>query len=237
MGYVVVLIDPSAEAADFPDADAVLTDAAAAGASVGGAPSISCCPRYAVVATQGQWDEEATVAALALDPPPAYLGVMASGKRFGEMRALLAGTAGEAAFARIKNPAGLDLGATLPEEIAISILAEIVARQRAAARANAAASTETAASPAAVVAASDAPTRRIRLSQVVAQGAPDSAGAAGGARAGEQARDPVCGMTVTVAGAAHRAEHDGRAYFFCCGGCRARFLAAPAQFLGAEGSR
>ena len=35
MGYVVVLIDPSAEAADFPDADAVLTDAAAVGAQRG----------------------------------------------------------------------------------------------------------------------------------------------------------------------------------------------------------
>ena len=48
------------------------------------------------------------------------------------MRALLAGKAPEAVLARIKNPAGLDLGARLPEEIALSILAEIVKEQRAA---------------------------------------------------------------------------------------------------------
>ena len=57
---------------------------------------------------------------------------MASGKRFGEMRALLGETLGAGAFARVKNPAGLDLGATLPEEIAVSILAEIVGQRRAA---------------------------------------------------------------------------------------------------------
>jgi len=129
MGYVVAVIDATAEAADFPEADAVLRDPAAAAQLASGAA------RYAVVATQGQWDEEATAAALALDPPPAYLGVMASGRRFGEMRALLAEGVGAAALARIKNPAGLDLGATSPEEIAVSILAEIVAQRSAAARA------------------------------------------------------------------------------------------------------
>ena len=65
---------------------------------------------------------------------PDYLGVVASPKRFGEMRALLAGKVPEAVLARIKNPAGLDLGARLPEEIALSILAEIVKEQRAAPR-------------------------------------------------------------------------------------------------------
>src|SRR4051812_7299203 len=113
MGYAVLVIDPNAEAADFPDADTVLKDPAEASARAGAA----AIPRFAVVATQGQWDEEATTAALALEPPPAYLGVMASGKRFGEMRALLGESLGAGAFARVKNPAGLDLGATLPEEI------------------------------------------------------------------------------------------------------------------------
>ena len=221
MGYTVLVIDPSAEAADFPDADVVLKDAAEASARAGAA----AIPRFAVVATQGQWDEEATTAALALQPAPAYLGVMASGKRFGEMRALLGETLGAGAFARVKNPAGLDLGATLPEEIALSILAEIVGQRHAAAKENA----KAAGADAANGAPAPPPVRRVRLAQ-----AGESSGAHGGGATGEQARDPVCGMMVTIAGAAHHAEHDGRAFYFCCGGCRARFMASPAQFLGAE---
>ncbi len=37
-------------------------------------------------------------------------------------------------------------------------------------------------------------------------------------------------MTVAIAGARHTAEHDGRTWYFCCGGCRERFLAAPAHY-------
>jgi Cu+-exporting ATPase len=42
-------------------------------------------------------------------------------------------------------------------------------------------------------------------------------------------------MTVVVAGARHIAEHAGRTYYFCCGGCRERFLAAPERYV-AEGA-
>ncbi|HEY4239111.1 MAG TPA: XdhC family protein [Kofleriaceae bacterium] len=42
--------------------------------------------------------------------------------------------------------------------------------------------------------------------------------------------DPVCKMTVTVATAKHVAAWDGRDWYFCCGGCKARFLAEPAKF-------
>ena len=45
--------------------------------------------------------------------------------------------------------------------------------------------------------------------------------------------DPVCGMTVDTAGAAHTAVHNGETYFFCCAGCQERFVADPAQFLRA----
>jgi Cu+-exporting ATPase len=40
-------------------------------------------------------------------------------------------------------------------------------------------------------------------------------------------------MTVAIAGARHRAEHDGREYFFCCAGCREKFLAAPERYAQA----
>jgi len=45
--------------------------------------------------------------------------------------------------------------------------------------------------------------------------------------------DPVCGMTVNPATAKFRAEHGGRTYYFCCGGCQAKFTADPARYLSA----
>ena len=42
--------------------------------------------------------------------------------------------------------------------------------------------------------------------------------------------DPVCGMSVDPATAA-RADHDGRAYYFCCTGCRDKFRADPQHYL------
>ena len=49
-----------------------------------------------------------------------------------------------------------------------------------------------------------------------------------------EALDPVCGMTVQVASARHRATFEGRTYYFCSAGCRAAFEAEPASFLTAE---
>ena len=78
MGYAVHAIDPAADAAAFPGADSVFTSPAAL-------PALKhAAPVFAVVATQGQWDEDAVLAALAHEPD--YLGVVASPKRFAEMR-------------------------------------------------------------------------------------------------------------------------------------------------------
>jgi xanthine dehydrogenase accessory factor len=44
------------------------------------------------------------------------------------------------------------------------------------------------------------------------------------------ATDPVCGMTVDVAAARHRAEHGGRTFYFCCAGCQAEFERDPAKY-------
>ena len=48
--------------------------------------------------------------------------------------------------------------------------------------------------------------------------------------AAETVRDPVCGMMVPPA-SLERASFDGRTYFFCCGGCRAKFEANPRSYL------
>jgi xanthine dehydrogenase accessory factor len=95
---------------------------------------------------------------------------------------------------RIRSPAGLDLGARTPEEIALSILAEIVQLRR-------------------------------EKGEAAEEMEPAPAG-----ETPATAIDPICGMTVQVEGARHTAEHDGRTVYFCCGGCRERFLADPAAY-------
>ena len=45
-------------------------------------------------------------------------------------------------------------------------------------------------------------------------------------------RDPVCGMTVDPDAGKPRHEHGGHVYHFCSEGCRAKFAADPAKYLG-----
>ncbi len=52
---------------------------------------------------------------------------------------------------------------------------------------------------------------------------------------GRPERDPVCGMIVDPATAAHRREHAGRTSWFCSEGCARKFAAAPENYL--PGSR
>ncbi len=81
---------------------------------------------YVVVATQGHFDEPALEAALAT--PAAYVGLVASQKRASSVLAWLREHGvGERALARVHAPAGVDLGSTTHEEMAVSIMAELVA--------------------------------------------------------------------------------------------------------------
>ena len=48
--------------------------------------------------------------------------------------------------------------------------------------------------------------------------------------------DPVCGMKVDPAKTHHHAEHDGRVFHFCGGGCRGKFVADPERFLRPAGT-
>ena len=81
---------------------------------------------YIVVATQGHFDEPALEAALAT--PAAYLGLVSSQKRASSVIAWLRerGVC-EGALTRVHAPAGMDLGSTTHEEIAVSVMAELVA--------------------------------------------------------------------------------------------------------------
>jgi xanthine dehydrogenase accessory factor len=193
MGYRVDAVDPEADQAAFPEAERVLSEIAP-----GAVPPGS----YVLVATLGERDLEAIEAAVALEP--AYLGAITSRTRFAQLsEALLARGVPRAALDRIAAPAGLDIGARTPEEIALAVMAQIVERRRHSARA--VAQTQSASSPAAQ--ASDQP---------------------------REALDPVCGMTVAIAGALHFAEVNERKYYFCCAGCRQHFLADPARYAASS---
>jgi len=85
--------------------------------------------RYVVVSTQGRGDEAALLAALAIDAD--YIAFVGSRRKAEVLKAALTerGVAPER-LAKLKAPAGLDLGAITPDEIAVSILAEIIATRR-----------------------------------------------------------------------------------------------------------
>jgi xanthine dehydrogenase accessory factor len=121
LGYHVTLAAPAGDLVVAPDAD-VQVD----GFSLG---ETHRARRFIVIATQGRGDEPALRAALALEA--GYVGFVGSRRKMAALRERLA-AAGVATTAldRVKAPAGLDLGAITPEEIAMSILAEITLERR-----------------------------------------------------------------------------------------------------------
>lgn len=86
-----------------------------------------------VVATQGQGDMDALTAALAA--APRYVAFVGSQRKFASLAEKLAAQGVDReAIATVRAPAGLDIGAVTPEEIALSILAELVQHRRSGAK-------------------------------------------------------------------------------------------------------
>jgi xanthine/CO dehydrogenase XdhC/CoxF family maturation factor len=89
----------------------------------------------AVVVTSHDEGVDAPAIAMALAAGPAYLGGMGSRRTQTRRREwLLEHGVTEAELATVRGPAGLDIGADAPAEIALSILAELVATVRGADR-------------------------------------------------------------------------------------------------------
>lgn len=85
--------------------------------------------RFVVVATQGKGDEAALRAALA--GGAAFIAFVGSRRKFATLRARLeADGITPGALDTVAAPAGLDIAAITPEEIALSILAQIVRHRR-----------------------------------------------------------------------------------------------------------
>lgn len=207
----VGVADPLATAEDFPEADELSADAEAAARAAG--PGT-----FVVVATMGEDDETSLEAAARSDAR--YVGLVASRKKAESLFAYLRSRElEEADIARVTCPAGLDLGGVLPDEIALSILAEIVQlRRRGGARAGA-----EPASPSGAGHGAEAGAAGVALHALhsAAHTQPSAA----------EAVDPVCGMSVRIATARHTAVHAGRTFYFCCPHCKRAFEREPERYL------
>ena len=163
-----------------------------------------------VVATQGHGDEEAVEQAVAANP--AYLGLVGSRRRGAAVLGYLTDRGLPAdQLDRVHVPAGLDLGHTTHQEIAVAILAELVQLRASGALAGAAGAASARQIPA--VSARQTPAGRTEPAEAV---------------------DPVCGMTVAATAASHPLAHDGVTYYFCCTGCRRKFELDPAAYVTRE---
>ncbi|WP_342713108.1 XdhC/CoxI family protein [Bradyrhizobium sp. B124] len=121
LGYHVTLAAPVSDIIAAPDAHVIVD---------GFEPRFLIdARRFVVVSTQGKGDELALRHALAIDA--AYHAFVGSRRKMAALRdRLIAAGLEAAAIDRVKAPAGLDLGAITPEEIAMSILAEITVERR-----------------------------------------------------------------------------------------------------------
>lgn len=149
-----------------------------------------------IVASHGKAEEAALEAALHAGVP--YVALVASGTRGAAVLNSL--QVSDELRSRVFTPAGLQLGARTPGEIALSILAQLVAERSKARRA------AQAAAPAA--AAQQAGTQPTPASAV----------------------DPVCGMSVPAVESSLHFVHNGVTVYFCSPGCRAAFRKDPERY-------
>jgi len=121
-GFAVTAMFPGADANMYPDAVEIVAalDASALRCGV---------PAFAVVATQGKNDELALEAALSSGA--SYIAFIASGRKGEKIKRRLRERGHEQGKVdAIHAPAGIEIGAVTPEEIALSVLAGLVKARR-----------------------------------------------------------------------------------------------------------
>ena len=191
IGCTVSVAAPNATQATHPEADRIQPHLNLSELKTG--PQT-----FIVVSTQGESDEEALEDSLHTDA--AYVAFVASKAKAAKVLQYLSERGiGAERLGQVKAPAGLNIGARSPEEIAVSILAEIIQVSR----------TRTSEQPEMLV---SSPQMR-------------------------EAKDPVCGMAVTIDASKYKSEIDGKSFYFCCAGCKQTFDQQPDKYLLAHISR
>jgi xanthine dehydrogenase accessory factor len=182
--YVVSVAAPGADRENFPDARLLRTD-------LDLSPLKITAQTFIAVSTQGECDEEALEKALGTQA--AYVAFVASKVKAGKVLECLRDRGVTAArLSQVRSPAGLDIRAASPEEIAVSILAEIIQVHGA--------------KPKALQA-------KVELPLLT-----------------EEAKDPICGMSVDVGAAKYKSEFQGNSFYFCCAGCKQTFDKQPDKY-------
>ena len=121
LGFAVTVCAPAAEQGAFAEAERRIEGYAL--------PVEDAGARFVVIATQGRGDEAALQAALAVRSD--HVAFVGSRRKAEALKSALAARGVDAErLARLKAPAGLDLGAITPDEIAVSIMGEIIALRR-----------------------------------------------------------------------------------------------------------
>lgn len=121
IGFDVTICAPAEDHAAFPGAGRLIDGF--------GLDAIGNADTYILVSTQGRGD----LAALegALNVPARHIGFVGSRRKISTLKEKLREKGlSEQDLERIEGPAGLDLGAITPEEIALSILAELLVIRR-----------------------------------------------------------------------------------------------------------
>jgi xanthine dehydrogenase accessory factor len=201
IGYRVSVLAPGADREQFPDVDLLQTES-----SLGelNSDELKITPEtFVVVSTQGEGDEEALEQSARTSA--AYVAFVASKVKAQKVLEYLreAGVPSERA-SKIHAPAGLDIHAASPEEIVVSILAEII--QVRGARKEGVAEPKKSGLPALNLPVPNMPVLN------------------------DEARDPVCGMVVKVSGAKYKSERQGGSVYFCCAGCKQAFARQPEKY-------
>ena len=209
----------------------------------------------ALVATQGEGDEDALHAALGSSAHHVLL--IASRRKAERLReAMRQRGVGEQRLTAIEAPAGPNIGAHNPAHIALAAVAGAVAHwQDVSARASGQAFNNQPAA-ASIPGPTAAPSTVTPAATASANGsatAPGSAPATMPASASAPATmpvpvpvsapapalyvNPVCGITVDPAQARHVLSYGGEQFYFCCDGCKQEFENNPAKYAALQAGR
>jgi xanthine dehydrogenase accessory factor len=196
LDFKVCVADPEATQEQFPEADVVSTEIESLRGRIDSRS-------YVVVATMGNGDEEGLEAVVGTKPQ--YLGLVASKEKAKSLFRYVRdkGTPDED-IARVKCPAGLELGAETLPEIALSVMTEITRLRRA---------------------VSEQPPEPVKRSKGASLPVVQKI-----AESSTESIDPVCGMTVATANARYKTIFEDKTFYFCCLRCKEAFEQSPQHY-------